>query len=177
MDGNGRLARSSAGEELQAFYRHDLNRFRPQDVRIFNFGAWRGACAQLVLRAWCPDCVLSRAYTTRAPRHTVAGVGEDSRGNLVAHPDEVWVKFSFDSAEPWTVVPMPRVSGASIRPPLDSRYDLEPEPLSAELVADLRKLVPLLPERAQAWWQENVLAGAASASGSDDDSSDSDWSE
>jgi hypothetical protein len=76
-----------------------------------------------------------------------AFLGERGDGSLQAHPDEVWIRYSFDPSESWKRVALPWRRSANVVPLTDDRFLLHPNPvpMPRQKTIDLHKHNAWLP--------------------------------
>ena len=82
------------------------------------------------------------------------GQGEDISGELKKHPNEVWLRYSYNTDEPWSKVSL--LKGRKKLPP--SRVVALPEkypnghPIKSKKLEDLEKMIPFLPPESRQFY-------------------------
>jgi hypothetical protein len=116
-----------------------------------------------------PQCPSVTTHTpTRLPRTTDRfnfGVGENAHGELERH-DDVWIRYSLDPKEPWTVIPLVRRPGAVASIDADQyRLYAAPLKLDPKKQRDLAKMRAWLKPEFHALYPDVPPVHAAAAAG------------
>lgn len=102
------------------------------------------------------------------------GQGKDSSGVLKKHPNEVWIRYSYSTDEPWSKVSL--LKGRKRLPPSSTVYLPEKypngHPIKAKKLDDLENMVPFLPPKYRQFYLD--LLAATPRDNSVDSSDDND---
>ena len=102
------------------------------------------------------------------------GQGQDICGSVKNHPNEVWLRYSYDPDEPWSKVSL--LKGRKKSPPSTKISVPEKYPkghsIKQKKLDDLQKMIPFLPQESRQFYFD-LLAKASNTSEELDQSSDS----
>ena len=102
------------------------------------------------------------------------GQGSDTTGRVVKHPNEVWIRYSYDTDEPWSKLSL--LKGRKKLPPslpvtLPEKYP-NGHSIKSKKLEDLQKMIPFLPQESRQYYFDLFSRESPEVSAESGDSDD-----